>query len=134
MSGSQNGAGPVFLGLLRIISAFLFMAHGTQKLFDFPIPAGRPVETFSLGWTAGVLELVGGALLMVGLFSRPVAFILSGLMAVGYWMAHGTNSFWPIQNGGELAALYCFVFLYISVAGGGALSVDAASAKNQKGL
>lgn len=116
------------LSVLRIVSALLFMAHGTGKLFQFP-----PVEQFPTGpepmtlpWFAGVLELVGGALLTMGLGTRIVAFVLSGEMAVAYWMAHAPRAFYPIQNGGELAIMFCFVFLYIAAAGGGPWSLDRA--------
>ncbi|MGQ0532628.1 MAG: DoxX family protein [Caulobacteraceae bacterium] len=117
---------PRLLSVLRIISALLFMAHGTGKLFQFP-----PVEQFPTGpepmtlpWFAGVLELVGGALLSAGLFTRIVAFVLSGEMAFAYWMAHAPRAFYPIQNGGELAIMFCFAFLYIAAAGGGPWSLD----------
>lgn len=115
---------PRVLSVLRIISGFLYIEHGMMKLLSFPAPFPRPVELFSLIGFAGVLELFGGALVLVGLFTRPVAFILSGEMAFAYFMAHASKSFWPILNGGELAVLYCFVFLYFAFAGGGASSVD----------
>ena len=115
---------PRVLSILRIVAALIFMEHGTQKLFGFP-PGDRPQpELFSLFGLAGVLELFGGILLVLGLFTRPVAFILSGEMAVAYWMAHAPQSFFPIVNGGDSAILYCFVFLYLAVAGGGAWSLD----------
>jgi putative oxidoreductase len=95
-----------------------------MKLLSYPAPFPRPVELFSLIGLAGVLELFGGALLLVGLFTRPVAFILSGEMAFAYFMAHAPRGFWPILNGGELAALYSFVFLYLAAAGGGPWSLD----------
>ncbi len=118
---------PQVLSVLRIAAALLFMQHGTQKVLDFP-STGEPNEValMSLIGLAGVLELFGGALLLVGLFTRPVAFILSGFAAVAYFMAHAPQGFFPILNGGELAALYCFVFFYFVFAGGGAWSVDAA--------
>ena len=100
------------------------MAHGMQKLLSFPMAFPKPVAPFSLMGLAGTLELVGGALLLIGLFTRPVAFILSGEMAFAYFMAHAPQGFWPIVNRGELAALYCFVFLYLAAAGGGVWSVD----------
>jgi putative oxidoreductase len=101
------------------------MAHGAQKLFGFLAPPGMPAATMgSLMWVAGVLEFFGGLLILIGLFTRPVAFILSGLMAVAYFMAHAPGGFWPLQNKGELAVLYCFVFLFFAVAGGGAWAVD----------
>lgn len=117
---------PQLLSVLRIVSALLFIAHGTSKLFGFP-----PTEMFAaapqpmtLMWFAGVLETFGGALLLIGLFTRPVAFILSGMMAAAYWMAHAPQAFYPIQNGGDAAILFCFVFLYIAAAGGGSWSAD----------
>ena len=115
---------PQILSVLRIAAALLFMQHGTQKLLGFP---GDPNEValMSLMGVAGILELFGGALLLVGLFTRPVGFILSGFMAVAYFMAHAPQGFFPILNGGELAALYCFVFFYFVFAGGGAWSLDA---------
>lgn len=119
---------PRLLSVLRIVAAFLFTAHGAQKLFGFLAPptwAGAPAA-FSMIWVAGVLEFFGGLLLLVGLFTRPVAFILSGLMAAAYFMGHAPGGFWPLQNKGELAVLYCFVFLYLAAAGGGPWSVDRA--------
>jgi len=117
---------PVLLSLMRIVVGFLFMAHGTQKLFGMPVTEPRdPVALMSLAGAAGVLEVFGGALILVGLFTRPVAFVLSGQMAVAYFMSHGPQGFWPILNRGELAALYSFVFLYLSAAGGGSLGLDA---------
>jgi putative oxidoreductase len=117
---------PRMLSILRIVAALIFMEHGTQKLLGFP-PLDRPApELLSLSGVAGVLELVGGALLVLGLFTRPVAFILSGEMAFAYWIAHAPQSFFPVLNGGDAAILYCFVFLYLAVAGGGAWSLDNA--------
>ena len=115
---------PRMLSILRIMAALLFFAHGTQKVFGFPASEMAPAA-FSMGWSAGVLELVGGAALIVGLFTRPVAFVLSGLMAFAYWIAHAPQSFYPVQNGGDAAILYCFVFLYLVFAGPGPWSVDA---------
>jgi putative oxidoreductase len=113
------------LSVLRIITGFLFMAHGSQKLLGFPAgPDMRQPELLSLPGLAGVLELFGGALILIGLFTRPVAFVLSGLMAVAYFMAHAPQGFWPILNRGELAVIYCFVFLYLAAAGGGEWSLD----------
>lgn len=117
---------PRMLSVLRIVAAFLMMQHGAQKLFGFPAGA-QPVPTsplLSLIGFAGALELFGGLLLLLGLFTRPVAFILSGLLAVAYFMAHAPQGFWPVLNRGELAVLYSFVFLYLAVAGGGSWSVD----------
>ncbi|MCW5980978.1 MAG: DoxX family protein [Bryobacteraceae bacterium] len=118
---------PQALSLLRIVAGFMFSLHGFQKVLGLLGGAGgsgNPAAVMSLPWVAGVLELVGGLLIMVGLFTAPVAFILSGEMAVAYFMAHLPQSFWPILNRGELAALYCFVFLYFAAAGPGPWSVD----------
>jgi putative oxidoreductase len=100
------------------------MQHGGQKLLGFPAPPQSAHPLFSLIGLAGILELFGGLFLLIGLFSRPIAFLLSGQMAVAYFMAHAPHGFWPLLNRGELAVIYCFVFLYLSVAGGGALSID----------
>lgn len=117
---------PRVLSILRIIAGFLLLQHGLQKLFGFPAgPQPQPTPPlFSLIGFAGMLEFLGGLLLMVGLFTRPVAFILSGLMAVAYFMAHAPGGFWPVLNKGELAVIYCFIYLYFSVAGGGEWSLD----------
>ena len=116
---------PEALGVLRIVSSLIFFAHGTMKLLGFPTPE-RQTEMLSLSWIAGAFELVGGALLLVGLFTRPVAFVLAGVMASAYWIAHAPRSFYPVLNGGDAAILYCFVFLYFVFAGPGRWSVDAA--------
>ena len=116
---------PRVLSLLRIVAGFLFIAHGAQKLFGFLAPPniqGPPV--ISQMGIGGILEFFGGLLLLVGLFTRPVAFILCGMMAVAYFQMHAPGGFWPLQNKGELAALYSFVFLFLAVAGGGEWSVD----------
>ena len=115
---------PWLLSVLRIVTAFMFVEHGTQKWLSFPGARSTPTQLFSLSGVAGLLELVGGFLLLFGLFTRPVAFVLSGLMAFAYFIAHAPQGFWPILNRGELAALYCFVFLYLSAAGGGPWSLD----------
>ena len=111
--------------LLRIVSGFLFLWHGSQKLLGFPgeTPAGAPAFVI---YIAGPVELIGGILVLIGLFTRWSAFVCSGLMAVAYWLAHGTQSILPLLNGGELAALYTFVFLFISAHGPGIWSVDSA--------
>lgn len=114
---------PQFLSILRIITALLFISHGTAKLFGFP-DAGMNPPLFSLFGFAAVLEVVGGLLLVIGLFTRPVAFILAGEMAVAYFMAHAPQSFFPMINQGESAIFFCFVFLYLVFAGPGAWSVD----------
>lgn len=115
---------PRMLSVLRIVTALLFLAHGTQKLLGFPASEGMP-DPFTMGWIAGVLELFGGGLLALGLFTRPVAFVLSGQMAVAYFIAHAPQSFYPVLNGGDAAILFCFVFLYLVFAGPGPWSVDA---------
>jgi putative oxidoreductase len=117
---------PRLLSVLRIVTAFLFVAHGAQKLLGFPAPMTSPPALFSLIGLAGALELVGGLLLLGGLFTRPVAFILCGEMAFAYFMAHAGQGFWPLLNRGELATLYCFVFLYLAAAGAGPWSLDHA--------
>jgi putative oxidoreductase len=116
---------PRMLSVLRIVTGLLFLEHGTQKLFHFPPPANAGPALISLLGLQGVLELVGGLLILIGLFTRPVAFILAGDMAVAYFMAHAPRGFFPTLNGGQLAILFCFVFLYLCVAGGGVWSVDA---------
>ena len=115
---------PRVLSILRIVAALLFFEHGTAKLLGFP-PSNHSPEVLSLSWIAGAMELVGGALLIVGLFTRPVAFILAGEMAFAYWMAHAPRSLHPLLNGGDAAILFCFVFLYLAFAGGGPWSLDA---------
>jgi putative oxidoreductase len=118
-------AAPKLLSLLRIVVGFTFATHGAQKLFGFPTPMPVPVNAFLT--FAGTLEIVGGLLIFVGFVTRPVAFILSGMMAVAYWTVHAKTSFWPLVNGGELAVVYCFVFLYLAAAGAGPWSLDAAT-------
>ena len=108
--------------LLRIVTGFLFIFHGSQKLFDFPLEFPYPMSP--LMQAAGLIEVIGGAMIMLGLFSRPIAFLCSGTMAVAYWMAHGMRDLFPILNGGELSALYCFIFLFIACNGSGIWSVD----------
>ncbi len=116
-----------FLSILRIVAAFLFMQHGAQKLFGvFAMSQMHLLPLFSFMGLGGVLEFFGGLLVLLGFFTRPAAFILSGEMAVGYFMFHAPKGFWPILNGGDLAVLWCFVFLYLAVAGGGAWSLDRA--------
>jgi|AOAMet1_18_M0_10_1038524.scaffolds.fasta_scaffold32825_1 putative oxidoreductase len=108
--------------LLRIVTGFLFIWHGAQKLFNYPKDFPYPLNP--LMYSAGTIELVGGLLVMIGLFTRPAAFICSGTMAVAYWMVHGLNNIHPMLNGGELAALYCFAFLFIAARGPGIWSLD----------
>ena len=112
---------PQMLSILRIVTGLLFVEHGLQKFFGFPA-AGPELNT--LLWTQGAIELIGGLLLLLGIFTRLVAFIMAGDMAVAYFMAHFPKSFFPVANGGDAAILYCFVFLFLFVAGGGAWSVD----------
>lgn len=115
-------ATPYLLSVLRIVSGLLFMQHGAQKLFG--LLGGTPVNWQSLMGLAGALEFFGGLLVVVGLFTRPVAFVLAGEMAFAYFMAHSPQNLWPMLNGGDLAVLFCFAFLYLSAAGAGPWSVD----------
>ena len=124
MNDRLSAWAPQALGLLRIVTALLFIEHGTMKLFGFP-PSQMSPAFGSLFWFAGVLEVVGGILVLLGLFTRPAAFLLSGEMAVAYFMAHAPQGFFPVLNQGEAAILFCFVFLYLFVAGPGAWSLDA---------
>jgi putative oxidoreductase len=115
---------PQALAALRIVAALLFIEHGTQKFIDFP-PAEQPFgDLMNILGVAGVLEVVGGVLILIGLFTRPVAFVLCGFMAVAYFMAHAPQSFFPINNRGDAAVLFCFVFLYLTAAGPGAFALD----------
>jgi putative oxidoreductase len=123
MSSFLANTSPVLLSILRIVTGFLFIQHGTQKWLLFPGGTTRATVE-NLGGIAGLFELVGGALIIVGLFTRPVAFVLSGVMAFAYFIGHAPQGFWPLLNRGELAALYCFVFLYMAAAGGGPWSLD----------
>jgi len=111
--------------LLRIVSGLLFLCHGSQKLLSWPLPMREGTPEWIV-YGAGSIELFGGLLVMIGLFTRPAAFIASGCMAVAYWLAHAPRDLLPLINGGELAALYCFVFLFIATEGAGRWSVDAA--------
>lgn len=114
---------PITLNLMRIMTGFLFFQHGLPKVFGV-LGRDEPAEMLSRVWFSGVLEVFGGFLVMIGLFVQPVAFILSGEMAFAYFLAHAPRGFWPGMNGGELAALYCFVFLYLATRGGGNFSLD----------
>ena len=117
----ESWSGPL-LSLLRIFTALGFMEHGTSKLWHFPKQLGSPD---ALTLPLGLLETIGGALILFGLFTRPVAFLLSGQMAVAYWWVHAQGGIYPLANGGEGAMLYCFIFLYLAAAGGGSWSLDA---------
>lgn len=117
---------PIALGILRIITGLLFLAHGSQKFLSFP-----PGERAGFGWTfshpaayAGIIELICGTLIAIGLFTRPAAFLASGTMAVAYFIGHAPQNFWPVNNMGDAAILYCFLFLYLVFRGAGALSID----------
>ncbi len=122
---------PYLHALLRIVTGFLFIWPGSMKLFGFPMamPGGMKLELLSQVGIGGVLEFFGGILIMSGLFTRPVAFLLSGEMAVAYWQFHAPKGPWPIMNGGGEAAIYCFIFLWLSAAGAGPWSLDAARAR-----
>ncbi len=113
---------PRLLGVMRVVFGLIFLSHGTSKFFGFP---PFPMALNPLLTVAGTLELIGGALVVVGLFTRPVAFVLSGMSAAAYFIAHAPKGFFPSANGGEAAVLYCFAFLYLAAAGGGAWSLDA---------
>ena len=116
----------LLLSVMRVMTGLLLLQHGTTKYLSFPVGPMNNASPMTMGGAAGILELVGGILLALGLFTRPVAFILSGMTAVAYFYAHAPKGFFPILNGGELAVLYCFVLLYMAAAGGGALSLDRA--------
>lgn len=122
---------PRMLSVLRIIAAILFIEHGTQKIFGFPEAKAMP-SAFTLTWFAGILEIAGGGLLLLGAFTRPTAFLLSGLMAFAYFIAHAPKSLFPVLNGGDGAILFCFIFLYLVFAGPGPWSVDATLARDPK--
>src|SRR5262245_34619065 len=127
LAARWRAATPYLHSVLRVITGFLFLQYGTAKLFAFPaevLPGGGTAEIFSLTGAAGILETFGGLLLLAGLFTRPVAFILSGQMAVAYFMFHAPQGFWPLLNDGEGAVLYCFIFLFLASVGGGPWSVD----------
>jgi putative oxidoreductase len=120
-------SGPYLRSVLRIAAALMFIPAGTMKLFAFPMgmpPNGGTAKLLSQVWVGGVLEVFGGALLLIGLWTRPVAFLLAGEMAVAYFQFHFPKSIWPTMNGGVAAALYCFIWLYFSAAGAGPWSVD----------
>lgn len=130
MSQILTSWSPRILSVLRIMTALLFMQHGLQKIVGWPPSEWDQPEIMSLLGVAGLLELIGGALLVIGLFTRPTAFVLSGFMAVAYFLVHASQNFMPILNGGELPILYCFVFLYLVFAGAGSWSLDAKLGRN----
>jgi putative oxidoreductase len=116
---------PYLLSVLRIVAAILFIMHGTQKLLGYPPTEMPRAELASLSGAAGLIEIIGGAFMLVGLLTRPVAFVLAGEMAYAYFSVHAPRAVWPIENRGELAVLFCFVWLYFTAAGGGAWSIDS---------
>lgn len=122
-----DGFGEQAYALLRIVAGLLFLAHGVQKFLNFPVAFPYPLNPMLQA--AGVIEIVAGGLIVLGLFTRPAAFIASGMSAVGYWVAHGSQGPFPIANGGETIALYCFIFLFVATRGAGIWSLDAARAK-----
>lgn len=128
MRGKLAAYSPVVLSILRIVTGLIFLAHGTQKFLGFPVGerAGSGWALDNLGAVAGMIELVTGVLLVLGLFTRSAAFVASGTMAVAYWYAHAPQDFFPVNNAGDAAILYCFVFLYLIFAGPGPLSLDSA--------
>ena len=115
---------PVILSIVRIMTALLLLQHPLSKFMAFPAAMKSPAM-FSMIWFAGVIEIVGGVLLLIGLFTRTTAFVLSGLLAFAYFIGHAPRGFYPLTNGGEAAVLFCFIFLYFAVAGGGPIGVDA---------
>lgn len=115
---------PWALSLLRIVIGLLFLEHGTSKYLSLPVSQMTGASPMTLSGFNGLIEIIGGVLIVLGLFTRPVAFILAGDMAVAYFLAHAPRAFYPLLNGGELAIVYCFVFLYIAAAGAGPLSID----------
>ena len=119
-----DGFGAQAYALLRIVAGLLFLAHGVQKFFNFPVAFPMPLNPMM--YAAGTIELVAGGLITIGLFARPAAFVASGMAAVGYWMAHGSKGLYPIANGGETIALYCFLFLFIAARGDGPFSLGSA--------
>ena len=123
---------PYALALLRIVAGLLFLEHGTQKLLGFPPGEHAGATAMSLPWIAGLIELVTGALLTLGLLTRAAAFIASGEMAAAYWMAHAPHSPFPVNNGGDAAILYCFVFLYLVSVGPGAWSLDGLRGRGRR--
>ncbi|MGC2823520.1 MAG: DoxX family protein [Pseudolabrys sp.] len=122
---------PYILSIARVVIALMFMEHGTSKLFGFPAPTSTP-DPFTLLWFAAIIEIVGGAMLALGLWTRLAAFIMSGEMAIGYFMSHAPHGFFPIANRGDAAALYCLIFLYFAFAGGGPWTIATLFGKRMK--
>lgn len=136
MIARWRAAAPWLLSLSRIVIAFLFIQIGTAKLYGFPaavMPGGVLATPWTQAWWSAVLEVYGGGLLLLGLFTRPVAFLLSGEMAFAYFIGHAKGGFWPVLNGGAPAIFYCFYFLYLSASGGGPLSLDVPMFKSARG-
>ena len=130
-----SSLGPILLSVLRIVAALLFLEHGAQKLLGFPPGSAMPMPpAFTLYWFAGLIELVGGSLIALGLFTRAAAFVCAGEMAFAYFMSHAPRGFFPSNNMGDAAILFCFVFLYLSAAGPGSWSVDAMRGRNRAGM
>ena len=123
---------PKAIGVLRIVTALLFLQHGMTKILSYPLSSASGPPEWSLLWVAGVLELVGSLMLLVGLFTRPVALLLAGEMAIAYWMVHAPKSLYPAVNLGEAAILFCFVFLYLAAAGPGAWSIDGSGKRRPR--
>ena len=124
LTQAASSAAPYYLSIVRIVVGLMFMEHGTSKLFAFPVPGGHH-DPLTLLWFAAVIETVGGALLTLGLMPRLAAFVMSGEMAVGYFMGHAPKGFFPVANGGDAAILYCLIFLYFALAGGGPWAIAA---------
>jgi putative oxidoreductase len=125
---------PWLQSVLRIVAAFLFIQFGTAKLYAFPgplMPGGAAVPAWTLPWYAGLLETFGGGLVLLGLFTRPIAFVLAGEMAVAYFLAHSPKGFWTVLNEGTPAVLFCFIWLFFAAAGAGPLSLDAAMGRDR---
>jgi putative oxidoreductase len=129
MNAALARVAPYVLSVLRIVVGLLFLQHGLVKLFAFPMPFPNPPAVGTLIWYQGIIEIIGGPLVILGFLTRPVAFILAGDMAFAYFIGHAGRSIYPIQNAGNLAILYCFVFLYLTFAGPGPWSIDARGSK-----
>ena len=133
LSATLSPLAPYMLSILRLVAGLLFLEHGLMKLVGFPAPMRVPVALFSLYGAAGTIETIGGLLVAIGLFTRPAAFIMSGEMAFAYFLEHFPHSFFPALNAGDAAVLFCFLYLYLVFAGGGAWSIDAMMATKKRG-